>query len=185
MSARKVFVSVVVVGSLALSGLALAQFGGRMGRGGAGPMDQRQMRQPRDPAQMQHQMMNHVREVLQAGDEEWKALEPRLERATALSREAASFGPGEMLRGPRGGPGRGAGPGAMARSESATARAAHDLRAALDNPEATPDEINAKLTALRAARQQAEQELATARRGVRELVTPRQEAHLVLMGILN
>jgi len=184
MSARKLFASVVVVGSLAVSGLALAQFGGRMGRGGTGPTGPGEMRQPPDPAQMQHHSMNRVRETLQVGDEEWKALEPRLERVMVLSREAASFGPGDMSRGPRGEAGPRPGPG-MGPRDSAMARAARDLRTALDNTQTSPSEISAKLTALRAARAEAERELAKARESVREVVTQRQEAHLVLMGVLD
>ena len=47
------------------------------------------------------------------------------------------------------------------------------------------DQIKAKLTALRAAREQARRELATAQRSLRQLLTLRQEAHLVLRGLLD
>jgi Spy/CpxP family protein refolding chaperone len=41
------------------------------------------------------------------------------------------------------------------------------------------------LTALRAAREKARQELATAQEELRKILTPRQEALLVLMGYLQ
>ena len=191
MSTRKVLVGVAVVSLLAVSGLAVAQIGGRMGRGGGGSGrrgsgDPGDVRQRRDPEQMRQMMMERIKEAIRASDEEWKVLEPRVERVMTLSREAYA-GRGLMFRGRRGDEDRrppGAGR-AQRGADSPVARAAEELQRTLDNPEATPDQIKAKLTALRTAREQAGQELAKAREAVRELVTQRQEAQLVLMGILD
>jgi len=51
--------------------------------------------------------------------------------------------------------------------------------------EAAADQIKAKLTALRAAQSGAAQELAKARQSLRQLLTLRQEAVLVLNGLLD
>jgi Spy/CpxP family protein refolding chaperone len=59
------------------------------------------------------------------------------------------------------------------------------LSTLLENESASPEEITKQLTALRAAREKARQELATAQEELRKVLTPRQEALLVLMGQLQ
>lgn len=68
---------------------------------------------------------------------------------------------------------------------TATGKAQEDLRAALDQEGVDAATIQAKLTALREAREQAKQELATAQSKLREVLTLKQEAHLILMGLLD
>lgn len=204
MSKRKVVWSVAMVGVLAVVGvgLALAQQGGGPGGGAGGGGIQGGGAGGRfDPAQMRQRYLERIKEQLQVTDEEWTVLEPRLEKVTTLSREAGGLGGGRMFGrqgGRQGGPGGGptpagppppgapvAGAAAPAQPQSAVAKATEDLQTTLDNNEAKPEQIKAKLTALREAREKAKQELAKARESVRELVTQRQEAQLVLMGILD
>jgi chromosome segregation ATPase len=64
-------------------------------------------------------------------------------------------------------------------------KASDALQTTLENTSATPEEIKAKLTALRTAREKARQELATAQKELREVLSLRQEAQMVLMGMLN
>jgi len=59
------------------------------------------------------------------------------------------------------------------------------LRTALASTSTTPDEINSKLTALRAARAKATSDLEAARDDLKKVLTLRQEATLVEMGILD
>jgi hypothetical protein len=59
------------------------------------------------------------------------------------------------------------------------------LRTALENEGASPDEIKGKLAAVRNQRQRATGELAQAREELKKVVTVRQEATLVSMGILE
>ena len=59
------------------------------------------------------------------------------------------------------------------------------LRELLQDEKAPVDQIKARLTALRAAKQRAVQQLMNARQGLRELLTLRQEAVLVLNGLLD
>lgn len=65
------------------------------------------------------------------------------------------------------------------------ATAAQDLRTLLENKDANADQIKAKLEALRAAKAKVKDELTTAQKDLRELVTVRQEAVLVEMGVLD
>ena len=79
-----------------------------------------------------------------------------------------------------GGTGRAARGGAAAQPAELTA-----LRTAVDNASTSTDELKAKMAALRDARTKANTTLQTARDSLRKAVTTRQEAQLVLSGILD
>ncbi len=64
-------------------------------------------------------------------------------------------------------------------------KSTEELRKVLDNKDAKSDEIKAKLTALREAREKTKQELAKAQQELRGGLNVRQEAQLVLMGLLD
>lgn len=133
---------------------------------------------------MRQRMMERIKEALAPTDEEWQVLEPRVDKVQTLSRQASMRrGMGGAMGGRRG---RG-GPEAPAetRELSGPEKAVQELQTTLDNTEAKPEEIKAKLTALREAREKAKQELAEAQEALREVVTLRQEAQLVLMGLLD
>ena len=69
--------------------------------------------------------------------------------------------------------------------ETAVSKASDALQTMLENASASPEEIKGKLTELRAAKEKARAELATAQKELREVLSLRQEAQLVLMGMLN
>ena len=204
---RKV-VSLSVVGcvvALAVASLSMAQPQG--GPGG--------MRGNFDPERMQQMMQERMREQLGATAEEWKILGPRVTKVMTLSRQAgggmrmgrmfmgrgrgpggqgAPGGPGgpnaDSDRGNRGNRGnRGDRPqrprGGMLGETSPVDTAADELQTTLENASATPEEIKGKLTALRTAKEKAKQELAVAQKDLREVLTLRQEAQLVVMGLLD
>jgi anthranilate phosphoribosyltransferase len=64
-------------------------------------------------------------------------------------------------------------------------RSKGELRQMLANKDASADQIKAKLTALRVAQEHSRQELTKARQNLRQLLTLRQEAMLVLNGLLD
>lgn len=158
----------------------MAQEGRRGGGGGGGRWD---------PEQMRQMMMERIRESLGATEEEWTVIGPRYETVTTLARDARGGGGFGMFgrrggfggRGGRGGPGR----GADEAPQSETAQAADALRETLDNDASTPEQIKEQLTAYRAARENAREELAKAQAELREVLSLRQEARLVLMGTLE
>jgi hypothetical protein len=182
--------------ALVVAGLSMAQPQGRGGQG-QGPGGQRGMRNM-DPAQMQQMMEQRMQEQMGATAEEWKVLGPRVMKVMNLNRQVNS-GMGGMFRmggrrgGPQGdqaGPGGPGGPGGprgpFAQGEPTEVDKASDaLQTTLENTAATPDEVKTKLTALRAAKEKAKAELATAQQDLRQVLTLRQEAQLVLMGMLN
>jgi hypothetical protein len=150
---------------------------GRRGGGGGGNFD---------PAQFRAQQMARIKEALGATDEEFTALQPKLEAVMTAQRDTrAGFGG-------RGGGRRGGqqDPNAQPQQtppggDSAVAKAQAELRAVLDNKDSKPEEIKAKLTALRDAREKAKTALAAAQKDLKDLLTQRQEAVLVNMGYLD
>jgi Spy/CpxP family protein refolding chaperone len=151
-------------------------------------------------ADFRQRMMDRLKESLAASDDEWKAIEPRLtvvmDAQRATSNRGGGFGGpgGGRTRGNRGGgapdaaaPGAApaATPAPTDRPPTAVETAAKALQTTLDNKSATPDDIKAKLTALRDAKTQAKATLTKAQDDLRELLTARQEAVLVGFGMLE
>jgi hypothetical protein len=64
---------------------------------------------PPDFAQMRQMMMDRLKEATGASDDEWKVIEPRIEKLEDLQRQAGGRGPG--MFGPPPGPGGPGGPG--------------------------------------------------------------------------
>ena len=149
--------------------------------GGAGQGNNRR-------AQFQQQMNDRLKEQLALNDDEFKALQPKIE--AVMTAQRSTRGGGGRGRGGPGGPG-GPGGGANAPADSnapaptAAQTAAKDLQATLDNKDAKPEEIKAKLTALRDAHSKAREDLTKAQAELKELLTQRQEAVLVNMGVLD
>jgi hypothetical protein len=134
-------------------------------------------------------MMDSIKERLGASDEEWAAIQPRLQNVIDAQRQAATntgLGLMAFAGGGRGGAalgGRGGRGGDQPQSE--VARATQELRTALDNESASTEEVARRLTALREARKKSQAELTAARASLRELLTQRQEAELAVAGILE
>jgi len=168
---------------MAFSGSAFAQGnngGGRQrGAGGAGGAGGGNF----DPAQMRERMMTRLKEQLGANDDEWKVLQPKVEKVMDAQRDTRGGGFGGF--GGRGGGGGGGGGGADAANQSAVAKASADLRTAVENKDAPADDLKAKLAALRDARTKARETLAASQKELNELLTQRQEAVLVVNGMLE
>jgi len=145
--------------------------GGNGGPGGGGPGGGNF-----DPAQFRQMMMDRVREQLTAPDDEWKVLQPKIEAVMAAQRDT---------RGGGGGPGGGPGAGNRQGDDSPVQRASRELRSLLENGAADGDQLKQKLDAYRDARAAAKKKLQDAQKGLVELLTPRQEAVLVNMGMLD
>ena len=129
-----------------------------------------------DPAQMRERMNNFMKERLGATDDEFKVIQPKLEKVFELQRD--SRGGGRFF----GRSGRG---DSDQQPQSAAAQASRDLDELLENKEASAEDIAKKLEALREARNKARKELTTAQKDLKEILTQRQEAILVQMGMLE
>lgn len=193
----------LIVGLLLVS-QSLSQPGQRGQTAGAagpqGPQGPQFQGRQFDPAQMRQMMEQRMKEQLGANDQEWKVLGPRVMKVQELGRQTGGGGRGGMMMfggpggrrgqqgaqpGGPGGGGPGGQPGAPQRELTAVEQAAEQLSTLLDNTAAAPEDIKKQLTALRAAKEKAKQELAAAQQELRKLATVRQEAQLVLMGMLD
>ena len=149
------------------------------GRGGRGDFD---------PAQMQQRMLERYKEMLEVTSaDEWKAIEPRVQKVMELRRDTmfGGMGRGFFGRGPRGGdnpPGgdrsdRGRGMFGTPNPE------AEALQKAIDS-KASKAELKAALEKYQASRKAKQAEMEKAQAALRELLTPRQEAIAALNGLL-
>jgi hypothetical protein len=192
--------SVGLVSCLAFIGQGLSQEATTQGNDRASRMEQ-----------FRAQMSERMREAMGATPEEWKLLEPRIEKVQTLSRDARVGGMGMMGMTGRGNRGPGAGqpgqPGDASqpndrgnrgnrgnrgpaagqpdRPQSEVEKAQSALRTVLEDKAATPEQIKPALEKLRAARAQAQANLEAAQKELREVVTVRQEAQLVASGLLE
>jgi hypothetical protein len=104
---------------------------------------------------------------LGVSDKEWPVIKPRVEKVYNLVH------PLPPARGPN------------ERARTEVEQRSSELRELLRNDAAVVDQIKAKLAALRAAKGKEAQELAAARQSLRQIVTVRQEATLVLNSLLD
>ena len=145
-----------------------------------------------DPQKMQQQiqerMMTSIREQLVVtNDTDWKVIEPRLAKVIQVRMESMFSGMGGMrgMMGNRGGggpggPGGGRGFPGMGQPDPD----AEALQKALDD-KAPTEQIKSTLARYREARKRKEAELAKTREELRQVLSLRQEAVLVSMGMLN
>ncbi len=152
-----------------------------------------------NPQAMRQRIMDQIKEALHASDDEFTAMQPKIEKVMQLRRDvmagAMRFGRGGrggggggFGGGPGGGGGGGfGGPGGGGQdtNPSPVQMAVQDLSSTLDKPDATPDEIKSKLDALRQARKDAQQALGAAQADLKSLLTQRQEAVMVLYGMVE
>jgi len=172
------FVAVLTVAALVCASIVMAQAGGRQ-RG----------RRRFDPEQMRQRMMERMKEALRASDEEWELIAPRLEKVQTLTRQARG---GDMrvlfagMGGFRGTPARTRPREETAQQEQTPLEeATANLRAVLQDQEASDAQIQEALTAYREEREKVREELAEAQQDLREVLSLRQEGQLVLMGLLD
>jgi hypothetical protein len=169
---RPLFLTVGLAALLIGAGNAMAQGGGGGGGGGGG-------RGNFDPAQFAQQRMDRVKESLEVtNDDEWKVLQPLVQKV--FDAEAAV--PRGMRGGRRGGAGGGGGGGG--RFGGTPSPEVQALQSAIE-AKASADDLKAKLAKLRDTRKEKEAALAKVQEDLRKVLTVRQEASAVLMGLLQ
>jgi len=121
-------------------------------------------------------MMERMREQFAVKDDaEWKLISERIEKVNDARRESMMRGMGMMFGGGRGGRGPG-GSEAMPEQEA--------LQKAIE-ANASSDEIKSKLNKYREALKAKEAVLTKAQDELREVLSAKQEAQAVLMGLLK
>ena len=158
--------------------------GGPGGPGGGGRPDRGNF----DSARMQQFMLDRTKEMLEVtSDDEWKAIQPRVQKVMDLRRDSLSgMGRGMFGRGPRGGDN--AQPGDQGQQRrggfgGTPSPEADALQKAIDS-KAAKAELKAALEKYVASRKVKQAEMEKAQAALRELLTPRQEAIATLNGLL-
>jgi hypothetical protein len=146
--------------------------GDRGDRGGRGNFD---------PEQMRVRMMERYREAFEVKDDaEWKLIEGRITKVSDARRDMSGFGRG--FGGPGGPGGRGGGGrGGFGGEPNPDAEA---LQKALE-AKASADEIKTKLAKYRESQKAKQAALEKAQAELRQVLSVKQEAQAVLMGLLQ
>ena len=183
-------VAVVAVGMI-LTGQVISQQEDRPGGRRGGQQDPEARRERME--QFRQRASERMKETMGVeNDEEWKVLYAQIEKVQSLQRDAQGGGMRGMMgrfgrRGGRGGRGGGRGDTVTVPEAEQTdvQKKSQALRTLLTNEQAKPAEIKSALDEFRKAREKSRQELAIAQKSLRKIVTLRQEAQLVLMGLLD
>ena len=184
----------IFTGAIALLCASAFPVMAQQGQGGGGPGGG-QGRGNFDPEQMRQRMMERYREQLEVkGDDEWKLVQTRIEKVTEARREVGFGGMGGMgmrgMGGPRRGGGEGGGDNApgndnrRSRFGSDPLPEAEALQKSID-AKASAEELKANLAKYREARKAREAKLQAAQDDLRKVLSVRQEAVAVMMGLLN
>jgi len=123
---------------------------------------------------MQSAALSRIREQLEATDAEWTIIQPKIQKVLQALAEASppnQRGGMSMMMG-------------MSMGASIVAKATSDLRAALSDPKTSDQSIGLRLQAFREAHEKAQSNLAAAQKDLVEVLTVRQEAVLMQMGIV-
>ncbi|MFZ9854666.1 MAG: hypothetical protein ACO3I0_06065 [Limisphaerales bacterium] len=156
--------------------------GGGGGGGGGG-----RQRGNFDPEQMRQQIMTRYREQLGIKDDaEWGVIEGRINKINEARRNSGrGFGGfGGRGGGPGGPGGAGGGQGGRGGWGGQPSPEAEALQRSLDGG-ASADDVKAKLAAYRASQKQKEATLEKAQDELRQVLSVKQEAPAVLMGLLK
>lgn len=133
----------------------------------AGSMEERMKIMAERSALERKRAVERLKDELGISDQEWPVVKPRIEAVYNRVHPQPRFGPGDR------------------EPTTEVERRSSELRELLRDEEAGADAIRARLAALRAAKEKARQELAAAQKNLRQLMTVRQEAVLVLNGLLD
>ena len=147
-----------------------------------------QMQQGNMGAMPQNNALANIKQQLNATDEEWTVLMPRIERVlTAMAdvQQNAAEAAGNRFGGGGGAANVPVGAaGAPAAVETPIAKAWRELQAAVQDDQTTEEEVAAKLKAWRELHEAARLELDGAQKDLVQFVTLRQEAVLMRIGVL-
>ena len=156
-----------------------------------------------DPSQMQKMIEDRLKEQLDISDEEWTVIGPKVIKVVTLSFQSRGNPIGAMRMilpfGNRPGrPGdqgtsdrqnrsqrRNMMPDFLGAGESEVDTAMEELQTILENKNADPKLIKQAVTKVRRAKEKGQREAATAKKELRELLSVRQEAFLISMGLLD
>jgi hypothetical protein len=180
---NKLIAMLAVAAALCLSaGNLLAQDNGGGGGGNGGNGGGRRGRGNFDPAQFQQRMLDNIKDRLGfTNDTDWSAVQPLVQKVMDDRREAmAGMFRGFGRRGGNGGPGGGGG-GAFGGASNPDAEA---LQQAIDS-NASAAQVKTLLDKYRASQKTRQAKLEADQADLQKVLSQKQEAQAVLMGLLN
>ncbi len=148
------------------------QGGGRGGRGNW------------DPAQMQQRINERIKERFGSTDEEWKAIEPLVNKVNEARMAAAAGGMRNIFGGGRNRGGNNGDQGNRPRFGPEPSAEETALSDAIEN-NASKDDLKAKMAAFRKAKADKEAELKAAQDSLKKVLTTKQEAIALEMGLVQ
>jgi hypothetical protein len=182
---RRIAMLSVLAGALALPVMVKAQDQGAQPGGNQQGADRnrggdRGNRGGFDPAAMRERFEGMLKEQLgNPTEDEWKVIQPKLDKVMQIQRDSRG-GIGSMF----GSRSRG-GDNNNNQPQSDVQKAQAALKETLDKKDASVEDINAKLAALRSAREKSKAELKSAQKDLTDVLTSRQVATLVMFGMLD
>ncbi len=183
----KTLIRLALFGMMLMTGTNSHLFGQDQGGGGGNRRDM-------SPEQFREEMEKRVKASLKATDDEWNIIQPRLDKVVTAQREAFSGRMGGFGRTRDNNNASSAAtpsgtPGTSEKSSRDSTRTpspeAEALKAALESEETPAKEIKTKLNSLRDSRSKKQDDLKVAREELRKVLSLRQEATLVMQGILD
>jgi predicted RNase H-like nuclease (RuvC/YqgF family) len=159
----------LVSGALILAGLLIGQ--------AVSQESQPPRREGGQPGQFRQRMMERIRENLKVTDAEWEALRPKIEKVQGLQMQLRG---GARMFSQRADQGQNA-----EQPSTEVEKKGAELKKLLDDQSSKPEAIKEALKALREAREKTKADLTAAQKDLRVSLNPRQEAFLVLVGILE
>ncbi len=178
---KNIMMLVAMIGALTLTaGKVQAQGGGNGGggRGGRGNFD---------PAQIKQNILDNLKtELSVTNDDEWTVLSDKLGKVIDAGMEARGNGGMNMFRlaRPNRGGDNGGGNGGQRRFGPQPSEEEADLQKAIDD-KVPAEELKAKLAKVRDVRAEKEAKVTAAQEDLKKIITSRQEAILVVNGILK
>ena len=180
MMTRKLVFSTVLIGGLAaIFSLAQAQDPNQPPPGGPGQGGREEGRRRWDPAQFRDRMMSGIKDQTGATEDEWRAMQPKVEKIMGLQRDLrpmmSGFGGfGGFGRSRDGGEGQQGGqPPQGFQPQGRVSEAQRGLRSALDDKNTPADELTRRLAAYREARDRAREELKETQKDLKAGINPR------------
>ncbi|GEM_PF-910016 len=160
-----------------------SQAGGQIQRGqgfGQGPG------QGQQTEQMQNMMSPRLKELLGSTDEEWAVIGPKVLKVVSLVSSQSSGFQLRSLMGRSNAQGNTQVRGGDTRASANTGdKTLEELQTLLASEDTTSTQIKNKVSEVRKARETAKQDLAKAQKDLRELLTLKQEATLISLGLLE
>jgi len=166
-----------------------ARTGGQMQQGPGGQQGQGSRQGPgqgQQSEQMQSMITQRLKEQLGATDEEWTVIGPKVLKVLSLVSSQSNGFQMRSLIGRSNAQGNSQARDGDARSSVSTGdKSLEELQTLLSSEDATTTQIKNKVSEVRKARENAKQDLAKAQKELRELLTLKQEATLISIGLLE